>query len=98
MQQSHGKDPLGFKTFGTGIKWLMLIILASIPSCDTSRMGNKQYARIREGFISPQEDRYTWILVDDIEPGEELQPSGLIGPVTIQAYHASVSKSNEQNN
>jgi len=32
----------------------------------------------------PQEERYTWLNVDDVESGEELMPSGLLGPVTIQ--------------
>lgn len=31
-----------------------------------------------------EEDRYTWLLIDDIKEGEELQPSGLIGPVCIE--------------
>lgn len=33
----------------------------------------------------PVEERYTWHLVDDIREGEKLQPSGLLGPVTIEA-------------
>lgn len=32
----------------------------------------------------PENERYTWHLVDDIQKGEKLQPSGLLGPVTIQ--------------
>jgi hypothetical protein len=31
-----------------------------------------------------QDQRYTFTIVDDIRPGERLQTSGLIGPVTIQ--------------
>jgi len=38
---------------------------------------------IRDKML-PEKDRYTWLLVDDIKPGEALQPSGLIGPVTIE--------------
>ena len=32
----------------------------------------------------PVKKRYTWHLVDDIKEGEELQSSGLLGPVSIQ--------------
>jgi hypothetical protein len=32
----------------------------------------------------PAEKRYTWHLVDDIKEGEPLQPSGLLGPVSIE--------------
>jgi len=32
----------------------------------------------------PEEERYTWHLVDDIKAGEEAHPSGLLGPVTIE--------------
>jgi len=32
----------------------------------------------------PEEERYTWHLVDDINAGEEPHPSGLSGPVTIE--------------
>ena len=32
----------------------------------------------------PEEDRNTWLLFDDIKEGEKLQPSGLIGPVSIE--------------
>jgi len=32
----------------------------------------------------PEEDRYTWHLVDDIHRDEVLQSSGLLGPVTIE--------------
>jgi len=37
----------------------------------------------------PKEERYTWHLVDDIKEGEELHPSGLIGPVTIERIEQS---------
>ncbi len=40
---------------------------------------------IKDGKL-PIEKRYTWHLVDDIKEGEELQPSGLIGPVTIESF------------
>jgi hypothetical protein len=39
---------------------------------------------IRDKFL-PENQKYTFILVDDIQCGEPLQPSGLIGPVTIEA-------------
>jgi hypothetical protein len=32
----------------------------------------------------PEEERYTWHLVDDIQAGEGPHPSGLAGPVTIE--------------
>ena len=32
----------------------------------------------------PKEERNTWLLIDDIKKGEKLQPSGLIGPVSIE--------------
>ncbi len=32
----------------------------------------------------PAEERYTWIMVSDARPDEELQSSGLIGPVSIE--------------
>lgn len=32
----------------------------------------------------PVEKQYTWHLVDDIKEGEKLQPSGLLGPVSIE--------------
>jgi len=32
----------------------------------------------------PKEERYTWHLVDDIQPNEEPHSSGLLGPVTIE--------------
>jgi hypothetical protein len=32
----------------------------------------------------PQAERYTWLTVEDVKPDEELHPSGLIGPVTIE--------------
>lgn len=34
----------------------------------------------------PAEKRYTWHLVDDIKEGETLQPSGLLGPVSIEFF------------
>ena len=43
--------------------------------------------RLIKDKMLPEEDRYTWLLVDDIKPGEELQPSGLIGPVSIEAMN-----------
>ena len=42
----------------------------------------------------PKEERYTWLLVDDIKPGDELQASGLIGPVSIETYEDPKSKIN----
>jgi len=41
--------------------------------------------RLVRDKMLPDEARYTWLLVDDIEPGEKLQSSGLIGPVTIES-------------
>jgi hypothetical protein len=38
---------------------------------------------IKDKFL-PVEKRYTWHLVDDIKEGEELQSSGLLGPVSIE--------------
>ena len=35
----------------------------------------------------PQGERYTWVTVEDVEPDEALQPSGLTGPVTIEAVN-----------
>jgi hypothetical protein len=32
----------------------------------------------------PEEERYTWHLVDDIRENEEPHSSGLLGPVTIE--------------
>ncbi len=32
----------------------------------------------------PEAERYTWTYVDDVKAGEELQPSGLLGPVTLE--------------
>jgi hypothetical protein len=32
----------------------------------------------------PVEKRYTWHLVDDVKEGEELQSSGLLGPVSVE--------------
>ncbi len=34
----------------------------------------------------PENERYTWHLVDDIKDGEEPHTSGLIGPVSIEYY------------
>jgi len=34
----------------------------------------------------PKGERYTWHLVDDIKEGEDLQTSGLIGPVSIEIH------------
>jgi hypothetical protein len=31
-----------------------------------------------------EKDRYTWLLLDDMEPGQALQSSGLLGPVSIE--------------
>jgi hypothetical protein len=42
------------------------------------------------------EEGYTWLLVDDIKPGEKLRASGLIGPVYIEVYKGSISKQNKQ--
>jgi hypothetical protein len=38
---------------------------------------------IKDKYL-PVEKRYTWHLVDDIKEGEELQSSGLLGPVSIE--------------
>lgn len=32
----------------------------------------------------PEEERYTWLVESDVDPEEALQPSGLIGPVTVE--------------
>ena len=40
--------------------------------------------RLVKDKILPEEQRYTWLIVDDVEPDEKLQPSGLVGPVTIE--------------
>lgn len=32
----------------------------------------------------PEDQRTTWVNVDGITPEEELIPSGLLGPVTVQ--------------
>ncbi|MBS3771598.1 MAG: glycoside hydrolase family 2, partial [Bacteroidales bacterium] len=32
----------------------------------------------------PEDEQYTWTVVNDIEPGEELMSSGLIGPVSFR--------------
>ena len=40
--------------------------------------------RLVKDKMLPVEQRYTWLMVDDIRPGEKLQPSGLLGPVTIE--------------
>jgi hypothetical protein len=34
--------------------------------------------------LLPQDEQYTWVKVDDVEPDEKLMPSGLLGPVTIK--------------
>ena len=38
---------------------------------------------IRDKYLPP-DDKKSWWIIDDIKPGEQLQPSGLIGPVTIE--------------
>jgi len=43
--------------------------------------------RITGDNLLPESDRTTWLLVDSVEPEEELIPSGLLGPVTIQTIH-----------
>ena len=43
--------------------------------------------RISGDKALPEADRATWLLVDSVEPEEELIPSGLLGPVTIQTIH-----------
>ena len=43
--------------------------------------------RITGDKTIPEAERTTWLLVDGITPEEELIPSGLLGPVTIQAIH-----------
>ncbi len=35
----------------------------------------------------PKAEKYTWTVVDDIKPGEAPHPSGLLGPVTIEAIN-----------
>lgn len=42
--------------------------------------------RITGDKLLPESDRTTWLLVDGITPDEELIPSGLLGPVTIQTF------------
>jgi hypothetical protein len=32
------------------------------------------------------EDRFAWIIYDDADGKEKLQPSGLLGPVTLETY------------
>lgn len=32
----------------------------------------------------PEEEKYTWLVTDDIKPKSKLQPSGLLGPVIIE--------------
>jgi hypothetical protein len=32
----------------------------------------------------PEEEKYTWLVTDDIKPESRLQPSGLLGPLTIE--------------
>lgn len=32
----------------------------------------------------PENERKAWWLIDDIQPNEQLQPSGLLGPVTVE--------------
>ncbi|MCV9386651.1 glycosyl hydrolase [Reichenbachiella ulvae] len=32
----------------------------------------------------PEEEKYTWLVTDDIKPDSQLQPSGLIGPVVVE--------------
>jgi hypothetical protein len=41
---------------------------------------------IKDKYL-PVEKRYTWHLVDDIKEGEELQSSGLLGPVSIETVN-----------
>ena len=33
----------------------------------------------------PEEEKYTWLVIDDIKPNSKLQPSGLLGPVIIES-------------
>lgn len=33
----------------------------------------------------PEEEKYTWLVIDDIKPNSKLQPSGLLGPITIES-------------
>ena len=35
----------------------------------------------------PEEEKYTWLVIDDIKLKSKLQPSGLIGPVTIETIN-----------
>jgi hypothetical protein len=32
----------------------------------------------------PEEEKYAWLVTDDIKPESKLQPSGLLGPVTLE--------------
>lgn len=49
-----------YKTLRTGIRWLILLILASFVSCDGTHMDLQDYSRIQDGFITPQEDNKPW--------------------------------------
>jgi hypothetical protein len=40
--------------------------------------------RMVKDLMLPEEERYTWFIAHDIVPGEELIPSGLLGPVQLQ--------------
>ncbi|MCK0148093.1 hypothetical protein MWU78_20775 [Arenibacter sp. F26102] len=43
--------------------------------------------RITGDKTIPETERTTWLLIDNVTPEEELIPSGLLGPVTIQTIH-----------
>ncbi len=43
--------------------------------------------RLIKDKMLPEAERYTWTVVEDIKEGEELQSSGLIGPVTIETIN-----------
>ena len=40
--------------------------------------------RMVRDLMLPEDERYTWFIAHDIVPGEELMPSGLLGPVQLQ--------------
>ena len=34
-----------------------------------------------------ENEKYTWLVIDDIKPNSKLRPSGLLGPVSIESIN-----------
>ena len=40
--------------------------------------------RLAKDASLPEEQRHTWVFYSDVRVGEDLEPAGLMGPVTIE--------------